>query len=66
MTRFLRVPGAARWLATAVYLHELTIFPCSKHDDQVHSTAQMLDWFKQAGGEPRTIRYYRVLADGRR
>jgi hypothetical protein len=34
------------------YLHELTVFPKGKHDDQVDSTAQMLDWFKQAGGGP--------------
>jgi hypothetical protein len=25
----------------------------SRHDDQVDSTAQMLDWFKQAGAEPQ-------------
>jgi hypothetical protein len=25
------------------YLHELTVFPKGKHDDQVDSTAQMLD-----------------------
>ena len=34
------------------YLHELTVFPKGKHDDQVDSTAQMLDWFKRAGGGP--------------
>ena len=27
-------------------------FPGGKHDDQVDSTAQMLDWFKQAGSGP--------------
>jgi hypothetical protein len=34
------------------YLHELTVFPKGKHDDQVDSTAQMLDWLKQSGREP--------------
>ena len=34
------------------YVHELTIFPKGKHDDQVDSTAQMLDWLKRAGGGP--------------
>jgi hypothetical protein len=34
------------------YLHELTAFPKGRHDDQVDSTAQLLDWFKQAGAEP--------------
>jgi hypothetical protein len=34
------------------YVHELTIFPKGKHDDQVDSTAQMLDWLKLADGGP--------------
>jgi predicted phage terminase large subunit-like protein len=33
-------------------LHELTAFPRGRHDDQVDSTAQMLDWFKQASSAP--------------
>ena len=37
-------PEAAPWLAE--YLHELTVFPNGKHDDQADSTAQFLDWFK--------------------
>ena len=40
-------------LPLAEYLHELTVFPKGKHDDQVDSTAQMLDWFKRAGQEPQ-------------
>ena len=44
------MPKEAAWLAK--YLHELTVFPNGKHDDQVDSTAQMLDWFKQAGRGP--------------
>jgi len=40
-------PRTSGWLAE--YLHELTMFPGGKHDDQVDSSAQMLDWFKQAG-----------------
>ncbi len=28
----------------AEYLHELTLFPGGKYDDQVDSTAQLLDW----------------------
>jgi predicted phage terminase large subunit-like protein len=43
---FVRVPDEATWLAQ--YLHELWVFPNGKHDDQVDSTAQMLDWFKRA------------------
>ncbi len=47
----------------AEYLHELTVFPGGKYDDQVDSTAQLLDWLKQAGREPRGIyQYYKELA----
>jgi predicted phage terminase large subunit-like protein len=47
---FVHLPREAGWLAD--YLHELTMFPKGRHDDQVDSTAQMLDWFKQAGSGP--------------
>jgi predicted phage terminase large subunit-like protein len=47
---FVHLPKEAPWLAE--YLHELTAFPKGKHDDQVDSTAQMLDWFKRAGSGP--------------
>ena len=47
---FVHLPSAAPWLAQ--YLHEMTTFPNGRHDDQVDSTAQMLDWFKQAGSGP--------------
>jgi predicted phage terminase large subunit-like protein len=48
---FVHLPKEAARLAE--YLHELTAVPRGKHDDQVDSTAQMLDWFKQAGQEPQ-------------
>ena len=54
--RFSASPGEAGRLAE--YLHELTAFPKGKHDDQVDSTAQMLDWFKQPGPEPGGIYQY--------
>jgi len=47
---FVHLPKEAGWLAE--YLHEVTGFPRGRHDDQVDSTAQMLDWFKQAGSGP--------------
>jgi hypothetical protein len=40
---FVLIPETAPWLAE--YLHELTVFPKGKHDDQADSTAQFLDWF---------------------
>jgi predicted phage terminase large subunit-like protein len=49
---FVHLPKEAPWLTE--YLHELTAFPKGRHDDQVDSTAQMLDWFKRAGGGPNT------------
>jgi len=41
---FVSIPQSAPWLAE--YLHEMTVFPNGKHDDQVDSTAQFLEWFK--------------------
>jgi hypothetical protein len=41
---FVHIPETAPWLDE--YLHEITVFPKGKHDDQVDSTAQFLDWFK--------------------
>jgi hypothetical protein len=46
---FVRVPESAPWLAQC--LNEMTVFPNGRHNDQVDSTAQMLDWLK-AGGCP--------------
>jgi predicted phage terminase large subunit-like protein len=58
---FVHLPEAASWLAA--YLDELTNFPHSRHDDQVDSTAQALDWLKQAGREDGIFGYYRMLAE---
>ena len=41
--------------------------PARQHDDQVDSTAQMLDWYKQGAGGPTSNRgifeYYRQRAE---
>jgi predicted phage terminase large subunit-like protein len=42
------VPAMAEWLDC--YLHELTMFPAGKHDDQVNSTVQALRWIKNRPG----------------
>ena len=42
---FVYIPETAPWLAE--YLHEMTVFPKGKYDDQADSTAQFLDWFKK-------------------
>ena len=57
---FVHLPDAAPWLAA--YLQELAAFPHGRHDDQVDSTAQALDWLKQAGREPGILGYYRRLS----
>ena len=42
---FVHIPETAPWLAE--YVHEMTVFPKGKYDDQVDSTARFLDWIKQ-------------------
>ena len=57
---FVHIPEAAPWLAE--YLHEITVFPNGKHDDQVDSTAQFLDWFKTPMPSWGMFEYYRQRA----
>ena len=54
---FVYIPETAPWLAE--YLHEITLFPKGKHDDQVDSTAQFLDWFKRPFPGQGIFEYYR-------
>ena len=61
---FVHLPKAAQWLAA--YLHEMTTFPNGRHDDQVDSTAQMLDWFKRGAGPSSNagiFELYRQMAE---
>jgi predicted phage terminase large subunit-like protein len=57
---FVHIPEAAPWLAE--YLHEMSFFPNGKHDDQVDSTAQFLDWFKKPFPGQGLFEYYRQRA----
>ena len=57
---FIRIPQSAPWLSS--YLDEFMMFPKGKHDDQVDSTIQALQWFSQKLSEPPTITYYRLQA----
>jgi predicted phage terminase large subunit-like protein len=56
---FVHLPEKAEWLPE--YLHELTTFPKSKHDDQADSTSQALDWVRQGYWGPGMgiFNYYR-------
>ena len=38
-------PCRCAWLGD--YLHELAAFPNGRHDDQVDSTSQALNWFRE-------------------
>jgi predicted phage terminase large subunit-like protein len=58
---FVHLPDAAPWLAE--YLHELTVFPNGKHDDQVDSTAQALDWLKRPMPSRGIYELYRIMAE---
>jgi predicted phage terminase large subunit-like protein len=60
---FVYIPEAAPWLAE--YLHELMVFPNGKHDDQVDSTAQFLDWFKKPYPGQGIFEFYRMRAECR-
>jgi predicted phage terminase large subunit-like protein len=55
---FVHLPQTAPWLAE--YLHELSVFPNGRHDDQVDATAQFLDRLKAAGREDGIFGYYRI------
>ena len=55
---FVYIPQTQPWLAE--YLHEMTVFPKGKHDDQVDSTAQFLDWFKRPFPGQGIFEYYRM------
>jgi len=58
---FVYIPEAAPWLAE--YLHEMTVFPNGKHDDQVDSTAQFLEWVKKPMSDQGIYNYYRKMAE---
>jgi predicted phage terminase large subunit-like protein len=60
---FVHIPETAPWLDE--YLHELTVFPKGKHDDQVDSTAQFLDWFKKPFPGQGILEFYRMRAERR-
>ncbi|MGA7323005.1 MAG: hypothetical protein WBX25_00630, partial [Rhodomicrobium sp.] len=54
---FVHLPREAHWLAD--YLHEMTVFPNGRHDDQVDSTSQALAWTKLRPTNWGLREYYR-------
>jgi predicted phage terminase large subunit-like protein len=57
---FVFVPTEAPWLDS--YLREMMSFPKGKHDDQVDSTSQALDWVKKGNYAFGVYEYQRKLA----
>jgi predicted phage terminase large subunit-like protein len=55
---FVYLPEKAPWLQE--FLHEITTFPNSKHDDQTDSTSQALDWAKTRS-LGHTVQIYNAL-----
>ena len=51
----------APWLAD--FLHELTVFPNGRHDDQVGSTAQAIAWTKQRSSTTGMLEKRRVRTE---
>jgi predicted phage terminase large subunit-like protein len=60
---FVYLPETVHWPAD--YLHELTLFPAGRYDDQVDSTAQALAWTKIRPPGWGILEYYRELAEQR-
>ena len=58
---FVHLPKGAAGLAE--YLHEMTAFPRGGHDDQVDSTAQMLDWFKRGSSPSSNVGIWQLYKE---
>src|SRR5215475_4926491 len=58
---FVHIPETAPWLAE--YLHELSVFPNGKHDDQADSTAQFIDWYQKPFPGQNIFELYRRDAE---
>jgi len=56
---FVYLPSKAEWLDE--YIRELKMFPNGKHDDQVDSTSQALDWAKHRYLEFPTVTFSTVM-----
>lgn len=55
------LPSSAPWVDD--YLHELCGFPALRHDDQVDSTSQALEWIRDQGNPGGIFEYYRQKSE---
>ncbi|GAA0709843.1 hypothetical protein [Dokdonella soli] len=55
---FVYLPKDAPWLAD--YEQEMAEFPQCRHSDQVDSTSQALQWFRDLGKNTGLLEYYRT------
>ncbi len=53
---FVYVADSAPWLQD--FLHELSVFPNGRHDDQADSMSQALDWFKNTHSRMNGLREF--------
>ena len=60
---FVHIPTNAYWLAD--YLHEMSVFPNGRYDDQVDSTAQAIAWTKVRSLNTGMLDYMKELAENR-
>jgi hypothetical protein len=58
------LPHSAAWLED--YVYELCGFPGLKHDDQVDSTSQFLDWWREEGDPGGLYHFYEQEAERQR
>jgi predicted phage terminase large subunit-like protein len=58
---FVHLPIEAPWLAD--YLHELSVFPNAKYDDQVDSTVQDLAWATAVNANMGFLEFYKRRAE---
>ena len=60
---FVHLPLSAHWLDD--YLQELMVFPRGRHDDQVDSTSQALDYLTRGNDAEAWIEYWRQEREAR-
>jgi predicted phage terminase large subunit-like protein len=57
---YVYLPNSAEWLAQ--YLNELRAFPHGRHDDQVDSTSQAIQWVNRGKfGLPNSVSVHKIL-----